>query len=294
MKKYKEIEVDSIQPDLNQPRKKFEGIDNLMKSIETSGLINPIAVVPTNSHYQIICGERRYRAFRNLYESGKEGYETIPAFIYEIGTSKKEVLVNQLAENLQRRNLDIIEEAEGYKAALAKTKISQKDLAEQLGIKESHMSKMVNVAKMPNVIKEEAREIGAPREILFEINILRKTDLEKVELWNQIKNDPTVKNVKAVKLAEKVVVADEKPQEPEIIEESTPTKPEKSDKIDTPAKVEQQEKADEPKSQKDQGWDLVQELFTALCNMLQSQKPEDIFEYISVEDAQKLIKKYGK
>jgi len=103
------IPVKDIEPDPAQPRKEFdeEALDELAKSIRQNGLLQPIAVRPVNGHYQLIAGERRWRAVQMI------GWVDVPSIVWDISDLEAKKL--QILENIVRRDLNPVEEAWAYK-----------------------------------------------------------------------------------------------------------------------------------------------------------------------------------
>lgn len=122
-----ELAIDKIIPNPDQPRKNFDEdlLDDLAQSIKNFGLIQPIVVVKKDNLYEIIAGERRYRAAKQI------GLDKIPAIIKDI--SQKEELEMSLVENIQRENLNAIEEALAYSNLIDTYNITQEELAKTLG-----------------------------------------------------------------------------------------------------------------------------------------------------------------
>ena len=122
------LPIEKIEPRADQPRKRFdpEALELLAESIRTYGLIQPITVRPLDSgFYQIIAGERRWRAARIA------GLAEVPAIVIEADDRKMTEL--SLIENLQREDLDPIEEAEGYKTLMDNYHLTQEEAAERVG-----------------------------------------------------------------------------------------------------------------------------------------------------------------
>lgn len=122
-----EIPIAKIVPNQDQPRKNFneESIDELAQSIKNYGLIQPITVIKKDNVYEIVTGERRYRA------SKKAGLEKIPVIIKDI--TQKEKLAISLIENIQRENLNPIEEALAFSSLIESYNITQEELSQKLG-----------------------------------------------------------------------------------------------------------------------------------------------------------------
>ncbi len=123
-----QIRLSEIEPNKNQPRKDFdeEALSSLADSIAEHGLIQPIVVRPTVSgRYQIVAGERRWRAARMA------GLSTVPVIIREM--DDKEYFETALIENLQREDLNPIEEAKGYKTLIENYSLTQEQVAKSVG-----------------------------------------------------------------------------------------------------------------------------------------------------------------
>ncbi|MBR3145114.1 MAG: ParB/RepB/Spo0J family partition protein [Clostridia bacterium] len=122
------LKLTEIEPNRDQPRKDFDenALSELANSIAEHGLIQPIVVRPMSSgSYQIIAGERRWRACRMA------GLDSVPVVIKDI--SEKEVMELALIENLQREDLNAIEEAKGYKTLIDSYGLTQESVAERVG-----------------------------------------------------------------------------------------------------------------------------------------------------------------
>ena len=125
---YKKISLDKVKLSPYQPRKNVEkkGIEVLAKSILEDGLLQPINVRKTKKgNYELISGERRLQAFKKLK------WKKIPAHIIDVADSGSAVLA--LVENLQRENLNPIEEAFGYQILIEKFKLTQEAVADRIG-----------------------------------------------------------------------------------------------------------------------------------------------------------------
>jgi ParB family chromosome partitioning protein len=122
-----EMDIDKIQRDPRQPRKEFskEELDELAESIREKGIIQPILVRKTNDTYTIVAGERRFRAAK------QEKFKTVPVIIREF--TEKEVLEISLIENIQRKDLNPIEQAEAYKRLCDEFGATQEQIAKNLG-----------------------------------------------------------------------------------------------------------------------------------------------------------------
>jgi len=137
------IEVDLITPNIYQPRKHFdeESIDELAKSISVYGIIQPVTVRKiAEDRYELVAGERRLRAAKKL------GLNEVPAIIIDI-TDRDSAAIS-LLENLQREDLNFIEEAEAYYNLIREHNYTQEKLAEIIGKKQSTIANKIRVLKL--------------------------------------------------------------------------------------------------------------------------------------------------
>jgi len=138
------IPLDEIQPNIYQPRKNFsdESLDELTNSIKSYGVLQPI-VVRRNGRmgYEIIAGERRWRACK------KAGLKEIPAIIKDAKDMDSAILA--LIENIQREDLNFIEEAEGYRQLIQECGVTQEQLAMKLGKSQSTIANKMRILKLP-------------------------------------------------------------------------------------------------------------------------------------------------
>lgn len=144
--KVQEILLTKIVPNPFQPRKTFsdESIAELAESIEKNSLIQPILLRKTALNYQIINGERRFRAFQKLNRA------QIPAIITDI--NDQEMLVWAIIENIQRENLNPVEEAISYQELATSFGITHEQLATELGKSRSYISNSLRLLKLPKEI----------------------------------------------------------------------------------------------------------------------------------------------
>lgn len=140
------IPIEKIQPNTNQPRKTFseEELTELKNSIESKGLLQPIIVREKGGYYEIVAGERRWRAAQlaQLHE--------IPALIKEL--TDIEVLEIAIIENIQRSNLNPYEEALGYKQLLEKFNYTQEELASNLGKSRVYITNLTRLLNLPDSV----------------------------------------------------------------------------------------------------------------------------------------------
>lgn len=152
-----EIDLDLIEPNAEQPRTRFEkeGLDNLAQSIKVNGIVQPIIVRRRGGKYEIVAGERRWRAAQ------KAGLQKIPAVIKHIADEK--LLELALIENIQRQELNAIEEAKAYKNLIDKIGLTQEMIAERVGKNRTVVTTCLRLLKLPEDIQEmvELEKISA-------------------------------------------------------------------------------------------------------------------------------------
>ena len=205
-----EISLKELRPNPYQPRKVFneEALNELAASIKEHGVFQPIIVKKSIKGYEIIAGERRYRASL-LAEK-----ETIPAIIRDF--SEEQMLEIALLENLQREDLTSIEEAYAYKYMLEKLNLTQEELATKVGKSRSHITNILGLIRLPkqvqNMIANQNISMGHAR-------ILSKIENEEkiIELANKIVDEKLsvrdIENLVNGSDIEKKVKIDRKPKE---------------------------------------------------------------------------------
>lgn len=142
------LKINTITPNKFQPRKKFtdEKLTDLKNSIKEKGIIQPIIVRPVEGGYELIAGERRFRAVKEL------GYEDIPAIVKD--ASDADSLELSLIENIQREELNPVEEANAYLELIEKFKFSQDEISKAVGKDKSTVSNMLRLLTLPGLIQE--------------------------------------------------------------------------------------------------------------------------------------------
>jgi len=137
------VDIDDIKPNSMQPRQSFdpELIDELAASIEAYGVIQPIVLAKANIGYELIAGERRWRAAR------KAGLKTIPAIVREV-TNEENALI-AIIENMQREDLNTIEEAMAFRTIIEKYGMTQEALAKAIGKSRPHIANTLRALSMP-------------------------------------------------------------------------------------------------------------------------------------------------
>ncbi|MDR2078077.1 MAG: ParB/RepB/Spo0J family partition protein [Rickettsiales bacterium] len=143
-----DIDLDMIIVNRNQPRKNFdsESMSELVKSVKKYGILQPILVRKIGDNYEIIAGERRYKAAKlaNL--------RTIPAIVREFGNI--EAFSLSIVENVQRKDLNPIEEAEAYKYLADNYSCSQQEIAEIANKSRSHVANLMRLLSLPTIVKQ--------------------------------------------------------------------------------------------------------------------------------------------
>ena len=159
------LPVSQVEPGLNQPRKRFESeaLADLTESIRTHGIIQPITVRKLSSgYYQIIAGERRWRAAKAA------GLEEIPAVIIEADDRK--VMELGLIENLQREDLNPVEEAKGYQVLIQEHGLTQEEVAQRMGKSRPAITNALRLLALPEAVlillEEGSLSAGHARAIL--------------------------------------------------------------------------------------------------------------------------------
>jgi ParB family transcriptional regulator, chromosome partitioning protein len=151
-RKYFSCPIEEIRPNRNQPRKSFanDKLEELAASIREKGIIQPLVVLRKSDHYELIAGERRWRAAQ------KAGLREVPVVIQDV--SEDTALEMALIENIQREDLNAVEEAEAYHALLERFSLSQEELAKRVGKDRSTVANSLRLLKLPAEIKRDVTE----------------------------------------------------------------------------------------------------------------------------------------
>lgn len=143
------IKIENIRPNPYQPRKKFDkaALEELCESIKQYGVLQPINVRKiTNGRYELVAGERRLRA------ATMAGLEEIPAIVVNVDDNDSAVMA--LIENLQREDLNYLEEAEGYNNLIVEHGFTQEELARKMGKSQSTIANKIRLLKLSPLVKK--------------------------------------------------------------------------------------------------------------------------------------------
>ena len=177
------VKINNIKPNPDQPRRDFDkkSLEELSLSIKNKGVITPITLRKSGKDYEIVAGERRWRAAK------KAKLKSIPAYIIDI-KNNSEMMQVALIENIQREDLNAIEEAEGYAILNSKHGLSHDEIANTIGKKRTTISNALRLLKLPPEIRKSIREgkisAGHGRAILQ-----KKTISAMQVFWKKIINE---------------------------------------------------------------------------------------------------------
>lgn len=189
-----DIAVDNVLPNPFQPREHFdaEALEELKASIAEKGLVQPITVRRYDGRYQLIAGERRLRAVREL------GLSTIPAYVLDV-TSDEEMLELSLIENIHREGLNPIEVARSYQRLIDECHLTQEEVAQKVGKDRSTVANFLRLLKLPRRIQESLvngdLSMGHARAL-----ITLNNSEDQIHIWQQ-----TVKHALSVRRVEQLV-----------------------------------------------------------------------------------------
>lgn len=149
-KEFFECDIEKIVPNTFQPRKIFdkEALQELVDSIKANGIIQPLIVRAKDGHYELIAGERRWRAAQ------RAGLKKVPVVVKDV-TEDVQSLEMALIENIQRAELNCIEEAIAYQQLMDQFQLSQEQIAERVGKNRATIANTLRLLKLPAVIRED-------------------------------------------------------------------------------------------------------------------------------------------
>jgi ParB family chromosome partitioning protein len=160
-----EIDLDLIKPNAEQPRTRFteQALEELAQSIRANGVVQPIIVRRKNAHFELVAGERRWRAAQ------RAGLQKIPAVVRNISDEK--LLEIALVENIQRQELNAIEEAKAYRKLIDTIGLTQEVIAERVGKNRTVVTTFLRLLKLPDdiqkLVEEEKITAGHGRALLL-------------------------------------------------------------------------------------------------------------------------------
>lgn len=149
----RELPITSLKPNRNQPRSQFdgEGLEELAASIRSQGIIQPLVVMEkAPGSFTIVAGERRWRA------ASMAGLQKVPVFIRDVADDRQ-LLELALVENLQRTDLNVIEEAEAYKTLRETFSLSQEEIAERVGKARTTVTNTLRLLRLPPSVQDLLR-----------------------------------------------------------------------------------------------------------------------------------------
>lgn len=196
---YKFIDINIIIANENQPRTHFENekIQELSESIKKNGLLQPIVVRPYGDVYQIVVGERRFRACK-LAE-----LDEVPCIIQDY--DENQTATAALVENIQRENLSAIEEALAYQSILDSQNLTQEELAKRLGKSQSTIANKLRLLQLPISVQESVRKKEITerhaRALLQLDTTAKRNNMLKEIISKGLTVDETEKKIKQKKVA---------------------------------------------------------------------------------------------
>lgn len=222
-----ELNIDDVLPSDGQPRQIFkeDALDELAQSITTHGLLQPIVVRNRGQQYEIVAGERRWRASR------KAGKKTIRALLLDI--AEKDTLTVALVENVQRQDLNAIEESEAYFRLHHELGFSQGEIAKAVGKDRATIANSLRLLKLPKPVREyvldQRLSMGHARALLG----LKEEDAILVAALRVIEEGFSVRQTEAMVQQTRTSI-DEKDDEKDDVKSTKSTKS-KSTKVETEA-----------------------------------------------------------
>jgi len=197
------IPIEKIDPNPQQARSELGDVKDLMSSIKEKGILEPIIVRPRHGRYEIIAGERRFIA------SKKIGLKEIPCI--EKNVEDNEAMEIALIENLQRKDLDAFEEADGLNALAAMYGYSHEDIAKKIGKARSTITEIINLSKIPKEVRSLCHENNiTSRTTLLEISKLK--DVEQMEELIHVIQERDLKREDTRELSKRILGKSKRPK----------------------------------------------------------------------------------
>ncbi len=181
------IPIEDIDPNPNQPRQAMGDLSELVASLREKGILEPILVRPVGSRYQIIAGERRYRAAQEV------GIAEMPCVVRD--TSDAETMELALIENLQRKDLSAFEEADALRTLADTYGYTHEKMAEKLGKSRTGLTETLSLTAMPEEVRQLCRLADIHGKSLL-LQIVRQGDPKKmVALIERLQQDGATREV---------------------------------------------------------------------------------------------------
>jgi ParB family chromosome partitioning protein len=172
------IPIEKIDPNPHQARCELGNIEELQDSIKSKGILEPILVRAKGNRFEIIAGERRFMASKNI------GLKELPCIDMDVEDS--EAMEIALIENLQRKDLDIFEEADGLQALVDIHQYHHQDISDKIGKARSTITEILSIAKIPRDVRDLIRQTGVfSRTTIIEI-AKQKSDGDMLKLAREI------------------------------------------------------------------------------------------------------------
>ena len=212
-----EIDIDLIEPNPQQPRTRFadENLEELAGSIRSNGIVQPIVVRRSGDRYQIVAGERRWRAAQRV------GLHRIPAVIRDVADEK--LLELALIENIQRQELNPIEEAQAYRNLIDSIGLTQETVAERVGKERSVVTTSLRLLKLPadiqSLIIEGKLSAGHGRALLMSDDQRVQREVAKAAIetgWSVRETERAVKKARRTGESDKNDPLPKPPMDPNV------------------------------------------------------------------------------
>ena len=202
------LSTEDIVPNPVQPRKLFddEGLEELSRSIKDYGILNPLSVRLRGSRYELVAGERRLRAARLA------GLKEVPCILLDVNMEDASLIA--LVENLQRRDLDFIEEANGINQLIRMFGMSQEEAARRIGKSQSAVANKLRLLRLPQDVLEGLRQNGLTERHGRALLRLPDRESQRAALLYIIDNGLTVAATDAY--IDALLQAPKAPEEPEV------------------------------------------------------------------------------
>ena len=208
------LSVDSLEPNPVQPRKNFEdeSLQELSASIREYGILNPLTVRLRNGSYELVAGERRLRAAKLA------GLEDVPCILIDVGLEDASLIA--LIENLQRKDLDFIEEANGIYQLIRMFGLSQEEIARRIGKSQSAVANKLRLLKLPKDVLETLRDRGLTERHGRALLRLPDADMQRAALMHIIDGGLTVAMTDSY--IDALLTAEEEPESESVEEAHSP------------------------------------------------------------------------